>query len=232
MDSAVRILCEFFEREISGLADSYQWEIPAIDSFARAGERSYQANLELKRLLHEQWHAADENQRFELAKFIVVDWGRVRGNKPGTLPGYVRRLAEQQPTTPLQGVASYSKIFSIAYPERYAIYDSRVAACLNAIQINAGERNGVAFNYVPGRNNIIGNSTKKIGFTHTPDFAVRTLCQHGWSRIKRDETYARYSELLTACLSELQGRSRHELEMALFAKAEQECRKAMDRAHR
>lgn len=229
MHATVRVLCEFFERELDRLADSYQWKIPFIAKFTQVGEHSYQANLMLKHFLHEQWQAADADQRLQLAKVIVSDWGGVRSNKPETLERYVGQLSEPQPATPLKGVASYSKIFSIAFPQRYAIYDARVAACLNAVQINAGERNGIAFNYVQGRNNIVGHAIKRIGFAHMPDFSVRTLQQRGWARIRRDETYARYSELLSSCLRALPGWSLQELEMALFANAEQECMKAMAR---
>lgn len=224
----VKVLCDFFERELPKLPESYDWKIPEIEGFAESLKAGYQANLELKRFLHEQWWAAtDENRRFELACTIVIDWGRIKGNHPETLEKYVKAIAEPNPWTGLQGVASYSKIFSIAYPERYAIYDARVAACLNAVQLNAGLGNGLAFNYVSGRNKIVGYSGKRVGFTQTPRFSVRALCEDGWSRIKRDDTYGAYSKLLTMCLNELQKTSRHELEMALFAKAEDECQQAM-----
>ena len=227
---AVKLLCDFFEREIPKLPESYQWRIPSIEGFSGSGESGYLVNMELKRFLHEQWWVAeDEDRRFELAHTIVSDWGGVRANRPETLKKYVRAIAEPTPRTRLQGVASYSKIFAIVHPEQYAIYDARVAACLNAVQLNAGLGKGLAFNYVSGRNKVVGYSGKKIGFTQTPRFSVGALCEDGWSRIKRDDTYGAYSALLTTCLNELQKTSRDELEMALFAKAEDECQQAMAR---
>jgi len=111
-------------------------------------------------------------------------------------------------------VASYSKLFSIARPEAYAIYDARVAACLNAVQINGGIRRGIAFNCLPGRNNVVGNTVTKRG---------------NWVLIKRDETYSRYLDLLETCRAKLPGYDLPRLEMALFANAEAECQRAMDR---
>ena len=158
---------------------------------------------------------------------IVSDWGGVRRNSEATLQGYVNAIGGQNQVTPIKGIASYSKIFSIACPERYAIYDARVAACLNAVQINAGLGKGVAFNYVPGRNNIVGNAATKRGFTQDPQFSVRSLGRVGWRRIKRNETYDRYLGVLSDCLGYLPGRSLADLEMALFANAECECQLAM-----
>lgn len=171
-------------------------------------------------------------RRLQLAKLIVNDWGGIRGNRPETLERYVINISKQTLTTQLQGVASYSKILSIAQPDKFAIYDARVAGCLNAVQINAGIQHGVAFNYVPGRNNIVGNTATKLGFTQDARFSVRVLVKSGWSPIKRDQTYTTYLKILSLCLEELPNYNLTSLEMALFANAQCQCQLAMDGGNR
>lgn len=222
---------DFFGRALPVLCSVYRWKIPAIEGFVGSGKVGLQPNLELKEYLHALWTAADKSEQLGLAGIIVRDWGGVRSNSDATLANYVDVIQEPEPVTPIRGVASYSKIFSIAFPERYAIYDARVAACLNAVQLNAGLEKGIAFNYVPGRNNVVGNLVTKRGFTQLDHFSVRSLCRIGWKRIKRDETYQRYLELLFDCLPRVQGATLPLLEMALFANAERECQIAMNLAN-
>lgn len=223
----VKALCGFFEREIPLLPRRYDWRIPKIDGFAQSGERGYQPNLDLKVHLKQQWEAGSLERRLHLAKVIVSEWGGVRGNRLETLRRYVISVSEGAPCMPLKGVASYSKIFAVVNPERFAIYDARVAACINAIQINAGLARGTAFNYVPGRNNIVGNALKRIGFTHDPKFSVKHLVASGWAPIKRDQTYAEFLNVMSLCLQEMRCFSLVTLEMALFCNAERECQKAL-----
>ena len=229
MDSAIFLLCDFFEREHPHLSKNYNWKIPLINSFPQSGSFGYQANVDLKSHLHNQWHSASYEYKIELAQVIVRDWGGVRSNKLDTLKTYVDRIMTSNPETPLNGVASYSKIFSIVRPEQYAIYDARVAACLNAVQINNGLKNGIAFNYVPGRNNKVGNVATKSGFTQMPENSAKSLCLSGWTAMARKETYTKYNELLSKCLKQLPGMNRVELEMILFSKAEEECNLANNR---
>jgi hypothetical protein len=227
VNSTLSVLCRFFRREIPRLPSTYKWKIPEIPGFRSSGQSKYEINRDLKRYLTDQWGLASDHKRLELASVIVSDWGGVRSNSSNTLQQYVLANLRDKPETRLKGVASYSKILAIAQPDRYAIYDARVAACLNAVQINAGLRKGLAFNYVPGRNNIVGNTVTKRGFTQLSEFSVRSLCRSGWSRIKRDETYQWYLDTLSACLARLRRYSLVELEMALFSNAEGECQLAM-----
>lgn len=194
-----------------------------IAGFAQAGQVGYQPNLDLKVHFKKQWEEASHNDRLQIATVIVSEWGGVRANRPETLQRYVSALREAEPPTPLQGVASYSKIFAVVDPDRFAIYDARVAACLNAVQINAGVERGVAFNYVPGRNNVVGNAVTRQGFTQDVRFSPKKLVGSGWLPVKRGETYKKYLDVLTLCQAELPGFGLVSLEMALFANAEREC---------
>lgn len=228
LNLTVSALCTFFRREVPRLALTYDWKIPEIEGFAQAGEHGYQPNLDLKKYLNLQWANASSARRLQLAKVIVSDWGGVRGNRPETLERYVTNISKPTLSTPLRGVASYSKILSIAQPDKFAIYDARVAGCLNAVQINASIQHGVAFNYVPGRNNVVGNAATKVGFTQDARFSVKVLVKTGWSPVKREQTYTTYLKMLSLCLGKLPNYSLTSLEMALFANAECECQQAMD----
>lgn len=226
MDKTIETLVGYFKQEVPALKSSYQWKIPDIEDFPLSGHRSYDANVALKKFLHEKWIGASLSQKLNLAQVIISDWGGVKSNKKSTIIEHVTMASQKAPATPIKGVASYSKILSIAEPSRYAIYDARVAACLNAIQWNSGLL-GVAFNYIPGRNNITGNSLKKAGFSCCKSFSVKQLKALGWKSIKRDETYSVYLKLLTECLASLGQGTLSNLEMVLFANAEKECAQAL-----
>lgn len=221
-------IVDYLRVELPRLRCRYRWPIPHIEGFPQSGEDSYEANVALKKFLHNRWvSAATDAQRVEVSEFVIADWGGVRRNSRSTLKRYIDEIEKENPATPMKGVASYSKLFSIAQPDRYSIYDARVAACLNAIQYQADPRNGVAFNYCPGRNNQIGNAKTRTGFVYEEEFRVRTLVGSGWTRIRRDDTYSLYLQLLSDCLAELPKYERHDFEMVLFANAEIETGKAI-----
>jgi hypothetical protein len=229
MNECIKALVGYFNDELPKLADSYQWKIPNIDGFHLSGEKGYMPNVELKKYFHKSWLNSRYEERLNLAKIVVADWGGVKSNQPETLISYIDELESRVPGTPLKGVASYSKIFSITDMDRYAIYDARVAACLNAVQFNCGVKKGMAFNYISGRNKTTGDATKKIGFVYQDPFKIKSLVSSGWDRIKRDDTYQVYLEVLQGCLTHLPKYKLYELEMVLFANAEKECAKAMCR---
>lgn len=230
MLTQIDVFVDYFGRKLPTLARDYHWPIPNIEGFALAGESGYGPNLELKRFLHRIWHSAADVEKLTCAKVIVADWGGVRRNKDTTLQNYIAEIESANPATPFSGVASYSKIFSVAYPQKYAIYDARVSACLNAIQYQYDVDDGTAFNYCSGRNNIIGNASNKKGFVHMKPFQIATLVSRGWKRIKRNDTYQTYLALLRRCQREFGGHELHDLEMTLFANAEAECSKAITMA--
>jgi hypothetical protein len=221
----------YLEKELPNLSEQYHWRIPQIDGFDRSRETSYDANLELKRFLRRHWDdAKDGESKLAVARTVIADWGGVRGNTNATLNRYVLEAAKQNPDTPFSGVASYSKLFAIVNPDRFAIYDARVAACLNAVQILHDPDFGIAFNYCPGRNQIVGNVNNRQGFAFHPEFTVTGLANRGWSTLPRAETYARYLSLLSECRKALPKYRIHDFEMLFFANAERECQAAIRRA--
>lgn len=227
MDECIEALVDYFTDELPRLRVSYQWKIPKINGFHLSGEKGYAPNVELKKYFNKLWLNSSYDERLDLAKKVVSDWGGVKSNQLETLRSYIDELETKAPATPLKGVASYSKIFSIMNMERYAIYDARVAACLNAVQFNFGVKNGLAFNYISGRNKTTGDATKKIGFVYQESFKIKSLVSSGWNRIQINETYQIYLDVLQRCLTHLPKYKLYDLEMVLFANAEEECAKAM-----
>lgn len=227
MKSCINALVDYFSVELPMLKKNYDWKIPKISGFNHSGKRDYQSNVALKKFFQESWaNAKNDAERFDLSLAIVKDWGGVKNNKPETLEKYLGELSKRTPQLSIKGVASYSKIFSMADLDNYAIYDARVAACLNAVQWNFGVK-GLAFNYIPGRNNTTGHAEKKIGFTYQEQFKTDALVRCGWDRIEKDDTYKTYLKLLKECHSHYPNYRLYDLEMILFANAEVECIKAM-----
>ncbi len=220
-------LNRYFDDHLQSLKTEYAWKIPSIDGTPMSGKSDYQSNVDFKNHLNARWQKADQEERYSLSETIVSDWGRVTSNGPETLKKYARMADVTDIETPLYGVASYSKILSIAHPDRYAIYDARVAACLVALQHNRGVEQGVAFNYIPGRNTITGHAGTKKGFAYKTPFTKKDLLSRGWRKLKRDETYGVYMETLHKSLARLPGYKLHDLEMLLFSRAVEECKIAM-----
>ena len=118
------------------------------------------------------------------------------------------------------GIASLSKVLCIVNPDLYAIYDARVAAALNAVQLKAQLDCGMAFRYVTGRNVTIhgrrddnGRLLTK-GFVH--QYPYKKLRHCGWTSPKHGQNYWDYLGLLHACRQRIKGYRLSELEMALF----------------
>lgn len=75
--------------------------------------------------------AQDLLEKEKIAQLFVNEWGGIRGHKDGTLRDYVSQTPDQLIDRGLAGIATWSKILTLIDPDRYAIYDARVAAALN-----------------------------------------------------------------------------------------------------
>jgi hypothetical protein len=77
----------------------------------------------------------------ELCKWVVKDWGGIKGGKDQQLAGLITTfLKDDKPS--FERIASTSKVGSLIFPEKYIIYDSRVTSALNWIILseNAGKK--------------------------------------------------------------------------------------------
>jgi hypothetical protein len=222
----LNLLIKYFELEVPLLEKNYEWKIPQLTNFSSSLEKSFSANVELKHFLNKLWNNSDKTD-FEVAEIIIKEWGGIKGNKKETIEKYIQRVRSHNFETSFKGLASYTKLYSIAEPERFAIYDARVAVTLNAIQYNANITSGIIFNYLSGRNNITGYRQKKTGFSQQKQFTKASLASRGWEKVPQDQTYQLYLNYLQLCIKHNSNWKLHELEMVLFANAEKEALKAM-----
>lgn len=156
-----------------------------------------------------------------IAHWVVSSWGGIRVNQQQTSDFYCSR-ANIGPSTPLSGISSFSKIFAIKDPDKYTIFDERVAVSLNAIQMIYQVPFGVAFPYVLGRNRITGDATLKPprGFIYLEAAKVKNLISalYYWKRVPKDQAHARYLGLLRENARNI-GVPLCHLEMTLFCYA-------------
>src|ERR1035437_1147140 len=204
----------------SPLQHEYSWAVSdatwsKLPEFDHTSVKDPERNIALKKHLAQCWATADDEQKYKIAKWVVRDWGGVLGNSEATIKRHVKLVDAEDVDGPFEGIASYSKIFSIKDPEQYAIYDARVATSLNAIQLI--QRKAIfAFPIPPGRNTEIDGSKTKQGFSDI--YTRRHLRSLGFSVAPRRETYRIYLELLRQ-LEAATGRPIVTSEMQLFSRA-------------
>ena len=121
-EQVIKLLIRYFETEVPLLAQNYSWKIPKIDGFEYSMESDFSANVKLKSFLHDMW-ANSSYDDLTVAKLVIEKWGGVRGNNKETLQKYIERIRCCNFETPFQGLASYTKLYSIVEPLRFAIYD-------------------------------------------------------------------------------------------------------------
>jgi hypothetical protein len=185
-------------------------------------------NIALKLHLAEHWASSLLNEKLRISKWIVKDWGGINRNSDMKILGYVNQADAERPATPFDGISSYSKIFGIKDPLRYAIYDARVAASLNAIQLllmrerRLQSPDMLAFSVPLGRNQMVNL------FCSTA-FPV-ALTRLGFIDVERDAIFGIYLAILSDISSAI-SKSILEVEMYLFAEANELCRQALASLH-
>ena len=214
----IETMVRFCRDRITRLDQLFHWEEPDDPPPAPAvlrvdlGWSSAEWNLQLKTAMRTAWANANLEQRKELAAWVVIVWGGVKRNKPETLDEYVIQWSRKPSEfpTPFDGIASYSKILSMSDGE-CAIYDARVAAALNAVQLKARNTSGYRFSIPQGRNSAIKR------------FAVALsngrLNTDGWHRVPRGGTYKFYLETMHAVRDRIPNSTVDRLEMVLFGLA-------------
>jgi hypothetical protein len=225
-------LSEWLRAELPNLGRSPEWNIPSLSGFEpEAFPSNADANIALKYFLSERWRLADAAQRRALARWVVVKWGRIQSNDTTTIRTHADAACVPQLTYRQAGIASLSKILAVANPDLFAVYDARVAAALNAVQLGSGVHQWIAFRYVGGRNVTIhgrrddsGRLTEE-GFVHMHPIA--SLQSRGWSVPGRGLNYLTYLAVLQECKRRLRGYKLAALEIALFANAVRVCASQM-----
>ena len=221
------LFCNWFEEKLPLIKAEYDWRIPAIDGFTPQHRTSYENTLQLKEFFRGLWNQArTEKEKIDVARLIIGEWGGIKTNNNSTLEWFVDEIQMEpphKPGTPLNGVSSYSKLFSVVKPTEYAIYDARIAAGINSIQFNRDADNGVAFCFTSSsRNSII----KK--YFSIKEFKPKSLHENLlWLKTLKDDTYRAYIHLLKSCLKEFPQNTLTDMEMALFHYSIDECQRAI-----
>ena len=224
----IRTFKGWLEAELPMVKNGFVWKIPELDGFdAKRFPSSAEANVRLKYFLSEKWKSGNAKDREKIAEWIIAEWGGIRRNSEDRIKQHAKTAANPPDLLSQSGIASLSKVMSVVDPDLFAIYDARVAAALNAVQLQAKLKRGIAFRYVVGRNVAIhgsrdakGNQLSK-GFVHAYPFGV--LRSRGWVVPGRGQNYWTYLGLLHACKRQLDGYKLSELEMALFRAAPTIC---------
>jgi len=214
---------------LAKLKERYVWPLsPKTSNYISDGSLfSFTENL--KRSLHEAWIKAvyeeDLSSQKSIAEYIIKDWGGIKSLKEETLWQHIDlaksiKEGNQLPSrVDLTGVASYSKLLSVADPSRFAIFDARVAVSLVAIQLLANVKSGTHLGFLSGRNNIVGNTNSKAGFSTKAIFRSKSDLFSGWLKPASKDVYGVYLALLGQDAAVL-GVPMSHLEMALFTDAE------------
>lgn len=225
LEKYFRGIAPFKDFGLESVRSNYKWKLPKSSFDGKPLDidgTNFEANIKLKFFLNKIWHS-EPHSRQAIVKWIISDWGGIRGNKQQTLDAYYIASLEENPQTPLKGIASFSKVLAIKEPFRYAIYDARVAVSLNAIQMIGKVSDGNAFPYLPGRNNITGNwdPSAPRGFSKSDITSITTLVSspRNWRRVSQEETYHKYLSLMGELAQKLSAPVYH-LEMTLFSQAE------------
>ena len=241
-------IATFLEPYISSIEDKYTWDFNIetahilLEYNFEAETNAYQRTLKLKSLLTEK---IQTNQSFDgsysFGEYFVKDWGGVRTNKSlkeKLTPFYDlkgKRLEQVNLPNKLDSVSSWSKYLSLLC-DWAAIYDSRVAYSINAINYIAGNRS-LFFPMPDGRSprlNIVDIESLFVldkiknndSFITDKDFNHRQIASRLKKRyyLQEESTYKTYLNLVyqVAVKLDLNPDEHFKIEMLLFALAPNE----------
>ena len=206
----------FAKLGVSNVSARYEWprkgkllELPKVFKAPELSGSSFERNVQLKQMGPTLWRKVDHKL---IASWIVRDWGGIRGNNDKTIYDYVERIENNEFPSEYKGVATYSKILGLIDPDKWCIYDARVAVSLNCIQLLSSADPRSYFPYLASQNTKI-NPFKKA-------FPKLRLLKDGWQEIKPNDVYIRYNKLLQDLMIEHRIESTYLIEMALFIDCE------------
>jgi hypothetical protein len=171
----------------------------------------YTKNIALKKRLHEKWMKADKNEKIQVIKYYISTWGGIHRNSREKIDFY----SDSNPKTLIDkgsdGVASWSKALCIYDPKKYAIFDARVSASLNALQVMDVSEIPMLYPACSSRNATIVSANKFIK-THSE--------KNGCIELDPQKFYMNYLHVITE-VSEFLSVNVCTIEMILFSKSEE-----------
>jgi hypothetical protein len=223
MEQLIDKVSAFVGRKHHAGTDWYDWrfdpaKVPAgvLGDWAESTSW-YDRNVDLKERLCQAWGDSDPVRRAALERYYIGGWGGVRTNRPATLEAYHGASAEENVARGEKGIASWSKALCVRDHLKYAIFDARVAASLNALQVihRTAPEEAVRFPILASR-----NKTVSRGNTMLRDHARA----HAWPGVRAGF----YTDYLTVCQAAGARLGKpgaplpvYAVEMALFAHTEE-----------
>lgn len=207
---------------ICNVKSDYRW--PYNGRELNGGE-----TLELREKMHAYYccliHNKDgaKEKRIEWTKEVLY-WGKIRGNSPETIEKYAEQSCSCLRNNP-RGISSWSKILAFRNPDRYFIYDFRVAVALNYILVNELNKIDKYFFIPPSRRknseNVRSKLIDKMNAKRNKDVASKGF------KLNSQESYSLYIDLILKMVECIKNDKKgcHEggingqmVEMALFTK--------------
>lgn len=150
----VNKIIRFLTKYKDNLPKLYKWNVKVDKLFdlevltkeeieALTEKTPYEKELILKKTIQKklnEFYTTDKSAFNRLCLWIIKDWGGINGaDDSSTLELIGEFLTKDEPS--FNRIASTSKVGSFMFPEKYFIYDSRVAYALNWIILseNAGD---------------------------------------------------------------------------------------------
>lgn len=126
------------EQLVRDVHKEYRWPLPKKlpVELERTGD-SVSDNLNLRDACNRVWQT-DPGRRIALARWYVSKWGGVKKTSDARIESFVECFGRGQIPERLARVPSWSKVGSLSNPDKYMIFDTRVAISLNAIIIRDG----------------------------------------------------------------------------------------------
>jgi len=214
MKNLVELLEKYYRDNSRLLPTCYTWKInhDKLPSGVKLNpqENPYVQNIDLKQILSNKFKQSDSRNREKLIHYYIVSWGQIHRNSPLTIQSMARSDARTLISRGKKGVASWSKALVVHDCDRYAIFDARVSAALNALMLLnfTSKEKLVLFPVLPSRNNKIRLFNSEI---------VNSEIKFGF--MPSDQFYSNYLELLNN-VSQRCKTSIASVEMLLFSQAE------------
>ncbi len=145
----------------------YQWQINETSlplSIKLLPGTNYQQNHKLKEELHLRFKHSAQNsvERLSLLNYYISEWGGIRANKEGKLEEYAKSAPIDLIGRGKDGIASWSKALVLHNPDKYAIYDARVAVSLNCLQVDKQITKKELYPLLPSRNKKIEKANTRL----------------------------------------------------------------------
>ncbi|MCA3121402.1 MAG: hypothetical protein ING90_02055 [Rhodocyclaceae bacterium] len=208
-----------------GRLSNFDWKISPVlrERYPRlpSGD-GYAANVALRLAFAGDWNTACRVDRLALSSLIIRDFGRVQGNKVATIAAHAENADRDEPATPINGIASLSKLLAMKRINRFAILDARVGVALTAVAMIARPEKAILLPYLPSQNRRI------VAFRRANPTAGLLEANQGWMVADNATAYSQYIDLLKQAAG-IVSRPLYAIEMALFSQSLDLCERTRTR---